>query len=69
MYELFIVIATYFHLDGRLGPIQLIQLGHFLMECLYQAKKDSGHAFVRLEVRNLPLITILFFDFGIISTL
>lgn len=55
MYELFIVIATYFHLDGRLGPMQLIQLGHFLMECLYQAKKDSGHAFVRLEVRNLRI--------------
>ena len=32
--------------EGRFGPIKLVQPRHFLLKCLYLARKVSGHVFV-----------------------
>jgi len=51
------------HVDEMFGPIQLVDPHHFLLKCLYQARKVNGHVFVS-GVPILPLSTIFLLQFG-----
>jgi hypothetical protein len=34
--------------ERRIGPIKVVELRHFLLKCLYQVKRVSGHVYVCL---------------------
>ena len=65
-----------FHKEGMIWPIKLAKHCHFIVICLYQARKLSGHVFVLLEVSILFLSTfsvcygnVPFCDFHFILTI
>ena len=54
------------YLQTLLTPIQLVYCRQFLLKCLYQTWKVSGHVFVlRFSILSLPLIFL--WDFGTVS--
>jgi hypothetical protein len=61
-------MTTSFHYEERFAPIKLSQPHHFfLLKCLYQARKVSGHAFVS-GVAILPLSMRFILDCGTVWT-
>ena len=48
------------------GLIKLVEPRHFLLKCLYQAMKLSGHVYLCKGYRFLPLSTIFLLDYGIV---
>jgi hypothetical protein len=52
-----------------LFPVPIYDHPHFLLKCLYQARKVCSHVLCVLRISILPFTTILIFNFGIVPTL
>jgi hypothetical protein len=69
----FVVLLLFFRFDriislrGEIWAIKLVQLRHFLLKWLSQARKLNGHEFV-LRVSNFLLSIFFPLDFGTVPT-